>query len=786
MKAFTLCFLLMSCTLTLAQKKPTFKLKRQLPRLHVIFAMEPKGVEYGRLNMENDSLMTEFVKTVQRGLEYPMQIRRLDEKHFTRKALQDTIAALKTTPDDIVILYYSGYGISSPDTTKKFANWRLHEDNGIRQSFFSNWNSHDEKEKGLSVREVESWLGDKNKHPHLALLIADCTTEQIKQLYPLPMTLGTVDLTREIIKQLFIKHTGIVKLGSSASVAPGYINTIGSVPGTIFTNGLQAGFSYMLDYTDPSDLPNISFEDLRSLTESYMSEKLAMGNYRQVPVLEMKNWNGTPANPEHKAAAATTPINARWQGFIVNERDYEQLAQKKLDLSIRQLPAQTDLANYAPPVLNQGNKGNCVAISIGYYMRSIMEAIRWNLTQKDVILKRSFSPFYLYSALKQDNDLNCTFGIDAGQALQFLKDVGLPRFSDLPDLNYCGNDSGVSIDPNSRILDYVKLFSISDPKASKVMAVKQTLADMSPVVVGIQTTSSLQNLAFTKTLGTRLKASLWELKSFVTKSATDKDRSKLDLSWEAYDANALAFGHALCVVGYDDNILGKGKGAFKLINSWGSSWGNNGYFWMSYKEFGKFAKYGYQAYLNESGSPVRLNTDLTITIGSLRKEPKFTLMPSDTGLVTYTLTQPQHTGTSLKFRIDVKKQTYLYLITASSSDTVVTLQLPKQGKQTVIAPGSRMYYPSEYKSLTLKGNPGVEYMLFLFSDSEITDIQDYLMTINNRENSFPQGVRQAFGRRLIPNRRILYKPKKMGFFLPQNNLISGRIVPLLVTINHIL
>ncbi|MEA3543614.1 MAG: CARDB domain-containing protein, partial [Thermodesulfobacteriota bacterium] len=38
-------------------------------------------------------------------------------------------------------------------------------------------------------------------------------------------------------------------------------------------------------------------------------------------------------------------------------------------------------------------------------------------------------------------------------------------------------------------------------------------------------------------------------------------------------------GHAVTIVGYDDNKYG---GAFKVINSWGVNFGDNGYFWMPY------------------------------------------------------------------------------------------------------------------------------------------------------------------------------------------------------------
>jgi C1A family cysteine protease len=43
-------------------------------------------------------------------------------------------------------------------------------------------------------------------------------------------------------------------------------------------------------------------------------------------------------------------------------------------------------------------------------------------------------------------------------------------------------------------------------------------------------------------------------------------------------------GHAIVAAGYDDNLMiGNDRGALLVRNSWGPTWGNSGYGWMSYR-----------------------------------------------------------------------------------------------------------------------------------------------------------------------------------------------------------
>ncbi|MFA8435004.1 MAG: C1 family peptidase [Marinifilaceae bacterium] len=224
-------------------------------------------------------------------------------------------------------------------------------------------------------------------------------------------------------------------------------------------------------------------------------------------------------------------------GCIPTPRDvYEQVPLVEISSELKSYPVSVELD--CPPVGNQGGEGSCVAWGTAYASRSIS----WKSANGGSYGFGSniFSPEYVYNQIKATD--NCGSGAYTVSGLELLKNQGVCVWDDMP-----YTDELCSLYPNDYQMQQAINYTISDYQRVSVTldAFKQQLAQGKPIVVAGAVYKAFYNLG----------------DGDVMTTARGRNYG----------------GHCYCCVGYDDNL-----NAFKVLNSWGTSWGTNGYGWISY------------------------------------------------------------------------------------------------------------------------------------------------------------------------------------------------------------
>jgi C1A family cysteine protease len=211
------------------------------------------------------------------------------------------------------------------------------------------------------------------------------------------------------------------------------------------------------------------------------------------------------------------------------------------------LPASVILTTPTPG--NQGNEGSCVPFAIVYAARSIEQFYKTKATSYSYNTN-IFSPEYIYNQTKFSD---CTSGTSSQKVLDLLQSQGVITWQSMPysDINGCSlmpTSSQLIEAANYKISSYVKIVN-SDRNAIKTMVFSNH-----PVIITIIADNSFVN-------------------------------AKSGFIWKVNSGSG-ALPHTLIICGYDDS-----KNAYKVMNSWGTSWADGGYSWIDYDFFPSQSSY---------------------------------------------------------------------------------------------------------------------------------------------------------------------------------------------------
>ena len=236
-----------------------------------------------------------------------------------------------------------------------------------------------------------------------------------------------------------------------------------------------------------------------------------------------------------------------------------------------------DLTQYLPPVDSQGSQGSCVGWAAGYYYKSWQENFEANRTSPSERNnpENICSPAYIYNIIHVQNDNGAYFS----DAFRVINDFGCSSWEEMPyyDYDYTTWPSEQAYEnaiknrtqtTNGSAYYYIKMDS--DEALNQV---KQLLLNGEIVIFGISVYSNYDYIS---------------------------NYDNMYCIADKYGNNR--GGHAQTIVGFDDNInTHDGVGAFRVVNSWGSGWGDGGFYWISYEaiKYGSDLSHGYAYWVDD-------------------------------------------------------------------------------------------------------------------------------------------------------------------------------------------
>lgn len=452
-------------------------------------------------------------------------------------------------------------------------------------------------------------------------------------------------------------------------------------------------------------------------------------------------------------------------GFEWTPESYQRLPLLPKTRNLNTLPYSASLLAYCPSAGNQGPTQTCAAWASVYGAATISYAKKNNIQHPT---SQSFAPGFTYRLTKPD-DLDCQSGVTGDEFLNLIESlskIGMVRKQDFQDTCPSSVSDGIRVQAETfRIQGCHRLFNYDDSSELKMDQVKLALSKDYPVIIGMKVPQSFQQLT----------KPLWE-----------------------FPPNASGLGgHAMCVVGYDDE---KYDGAFQILNSWGENWGEKGFFWVKYSDFGQYTPIAFQ--LNDK-TKVYPNPQEPTLSGALRFELRNkTPMPLKTGakygygeaevnpnpnapaFLQFHLEKSYASGTAFRCYLANQEPCYIYII-ATDNTLKINQLYPRVGTTSDAAAvpykGVELPYPGEKSVIKLDYQPGTDVFCMLYSKDAL-DIAAILEALNaDTQPRFTDRLHRVLGSKIVDFKDIQLSNNPLQF---KSFSKTKTVLPILVLIPH--
>jgi hypothetical protein len=443
--------------------------------------------------------------------------------------------------------------------------------------------------------------------------------------------------------------------------------------------------------------------------------------------------DNNPQTTEETNNSATNTTKKLTQGcqlkkeFFDQAEVFEPLAS---NMPENQSPSKVSLEQFAPQRLSQGSQGSCTSWACAYAAMTISHARALQANPNEI----AFSPSFVYNQLTRGN---CE-GTHIGKTLDKLVAQGNVALKEFPysdeDCSRQPNNANFQRAEQFKVKGYNRLTLKHDDYRIDLAAIKQNIAQGAPVVVGMAVGGTFYRIG---------NEGVWR--------PSQSDFAALKSGTDGHivdDGQAAAFGgHAMCVIGYDDNFEG---GAFQIMNSWGSDWGHDGLFWMSYKNFEHFCNsfyaeaYGLYPIQRDKTAANSFKADIGLFQNQAKQYIPFTYQQG----LTFATENVMPKGVKFKIAVRNYDECYVYVIGQETDGTSYVL-FPYTEKHSAYCGivGTRLF-PKDF-SLQLDEVGQKDVMAVIFSKEQLDYQQLNQQISKNSAPTYEGKIKAVLGKKLI-------------------------------------
>lgn len=447
-----------------------------------------------------------------------------------------------------------------------------------------------------------------------------------------------------------------------------------------------------------------------------------------------------------------------------------------------EIPPRVSLKRYCPVPADQRQTSTCVGWALGYGLLTIQRAILSNQTDQSLITQQAHSAAFLFNQL-QNSRSDCTGGAYIEDALLLLKEKGDCLESSFNFEKYSCLTQPLEVHfaeaARYRIQDFASVFDLNEDSKVKISKTCKVLATRTPIAVGMGVTKSFFDIL----PGMQL--------------------------WNPDPTEPIAGYHAMVLIGY--NSVEK---YFDLLNSFGPSWGQNGFIRLPYDDFERLCRYAYvlvpapqtpllttsgKSPAEESAAPMQ-QSHLLSGAFVFRQPAGFVMTDSGDELMYFEEIEARlHDARQGVYRTrkpvfpigdvfqlvarDVPRGCHVYVFSRSPNGTI-NVHFPRKAPRHstsasfILDKTAELVIPDEDHLLQL-ADSGEDHLCILYSSAPIADFDSRLRQLSDYSGDFCAGVHQTFNDYLIPIKQVRYDPERM-MFSARAEPTHGRIAAALI------